>query len=546
MHGMITIKSMPFAQTNDAELVGESLAGKRDAFGQIVARYQSLICSLAYSATGSFGQSEDLAQETFITAWKHLSHLRERDKLRAWLCGIARNRINSFLRREGRQPVREAEPLEHLSESHAPEPLPPDYVMNREEEAILWRSLERIPEIYREPLVLFYREHQSVERVAQVLELSEDAVHQRLSRGRKLLQEQVLAFVEGALERTKPGKAFTLAVLASLPAFAISTKAAMVGATAKSATAKTVGSMGLLGALLGPLIVFVPNYIAYRVIVAGAHSDEERAHIKAFYRKIAVITLGFFIPIATVVLWLSWHEANRSYLSGLLATILVLIFLPTIWGLAFGSARKKREYYQRILAGEYAGVFPKPAWEYRSRTELFGLPLVHVRIGDRFSVLRKPVTAWIAMGESAIGGLFAMGACAIAPVSIGGLSLGLLSLGGLAVGGVALGGIALGVWPLFGGLIIGWQAFNGCFAIGWNAAVGAFALAHDFALGRFAFAAQANNEIAGQFIYPNVFFRCAEFVNRHWLWLNLFWMIPFFVQWRVAHRAAHTRAQLNH
>ena len=53
---------------NDAELVGESLAGNRDAFGQIIARYQSLVCSLAYSATGSLSQSEDLAQETFVAA----------------------------------------------------------------------------------------------------------------------------------------------------------------------------------------------------------------------------------------------------------------------------------------------------------------------------------------------------------------------------------------------------------------------------------------------------------------------------------------------
>lgn len=137
------------------------------------------------------------------------------------------------------------------------------------------------------------------------------------------------------------------------------------------------------------------------------------------------------------------------------------------------------------------------------------------------------------MGNSAIGGLFACGGLAIAPLSIGGLSIGLLSFGGLAVGIVALGGIALGIWPLFGGLLIGWQAFDGCFAIGWNAAVGMFALAHDFALGRFVLAAQANNEIARQLILPNSFFRFAEFINRHWLWLNLFWVVPFFVQWRV-------------
>jgi RNA polymerase sigma factor (sigma-70 family) len=83
------------AAQNDAKLVSATLAGDRDAFGQIVTRYQSLICSLAYSATGSLGQSEDLAQETFITAWRQLRELRDPEKLRSWLCGIARNLINN-------------------------------------------------------------------------------------------------------------------------------------------------------------------------------------------------------------------------------------------------------------------------------------------------------------------------------------------------------------------------------------------------------------------------------------------------------------------
>src|ERR1022692_1276214 len=225
---MTSLTEMP-----DNELVAQTLDGNRDAFGRIVSRYQSLICSLAYSATGSLGQSEDLAQETFITAWKHLRHLRERHKLRAWLCGTARTRINNNPRRGGREPLRDAETLDSAPDSPAPEPLPHDQTISNEEQAILWRSLERIPEIYREPLVLYYREHQSVEKVAEALELSEDAVKQRLSRGRKLLHEQVLAFVEGALEKTNPGKAFTIGVLASLPVvLTTSAKAATLGAAA--------------------------------------------------------------------------------------------------------------------------------------------------------------------------------------------------------------------------------------------------------------------------------------------------------------------------
>src|ERR1043166_6279759 len=203
---MTISKAMTAAENSDAELVAQSLNGNREAFGLIVTRYQSLICSLAYSGIGGLGQSEDVAQETFITAWKHLRHLREPSKLRSWLCGIARNRVNNFLRREGREPLRHAEELTSLQHAASGEAQPIEQAITREEQAILWRSLERIPELYREPLVLFYREGHSIERVAKSLELSEDAVKQRLSRGRKLLQEEVLSFVENALKRTSPGK----------------------------------------------------------------------------------------------------------------------------------------------------------------------------------------------------------------------------------------------------------------------------------------------------------------------------------------------------
>ena len=214
------------AEYSDAELVSRTLAGDRDAFSRIVSRYQILISTLAYSRIGHLGQSEDVAQETFITAWKHLRLLREPDKLRAWLCGIVRNRIHKSLQREGREPVHDAVPLEEAHDLPAREALPSEQAISREEEAILWRSLERIPELYREPLILFYREHQSIESVAAELELSEDAVKQRLSRGRKFLQEEVQAFVESALSRTAPGQAFAGAVLAALPA----APAAAVGA----------------------------------------------------------------------------------------------------------------------------------------------------------------------------------------------------------------------------------------------------------------------------------------------------------------------------
>ena len=535
---MMTSKSMPVVTDNDAELVRDTLAGKRDAFERIVSRYQSLICSLAYSATGSLGESEDLAQETFITAWTHLGHLRERHKLRSWLCGIARNRINNFLRREGREPVRAAESLEHAPESLSAEPLPVEYTITQEEQAILWRSLERIPEIYREPLVLFYREQKSIEAVAASLELSEDAVKQRLSRGRKLLHEQVLMFVAGALERTNPGKAFTMNVLAALPALHFTAKAAALGVAVKGAsTAKATGIMGVFSLLLGPLAVVLPNYLGYRLTLAGATSEAERQGIRSLFRKIAFITMGVVLPLAAVVLWCTRQQADRTYLTGVFATAIVLTYFPVMLYLGLKSRRQVRAHFAMVLELQHGGQFPPVAWEYRCPQTLLGLPLVHIRLGDRFALLRPPVKAWIAVGGRAIGGLLAVGTFALAPVSFGAMSVGLLSFGGLALGGCVLGGIAIGVWGLFGGLIIGWQAFGGCLTIAWNAAAGDFALAHGFALGRSALAAQANTALARQVIEANPLATWSQAVNRHWLWTNLGWIIPCFVQWLLSRQA---------
>ncbi len=143
----------------------------------------TLICSIAYSATGNVSCREDLAQETFIAAWAELRSLREREKLRGWLCGIVRHRIQRHRRDDLSEPVRQAASLEDAPESFALDPMPSEQAISREELAILWRSLEKIPEAYREPLILFYRQHQSIDQVAAALELSEDAVKQRVSGG---------------------------------------------------------------------------------------------------------------------------------------------------------------------------------------------------------------------------------------------------------------------------------------------------------------------------------------------------------------------------
>jgi RNA polymerase sigma factor (sigma-70 family) len=522
---------------SDSELVTQSLAGNRDAFGRIVARYQSLLCSLAYSATGSLSQSEDLAQETFVTAWKQLADLREPEKLRSWLCRISRNLTCDAVRKQCREPIHKAEPLEEIQESPAPEPLPSDYTVSQEERSILWRSIQRIPEIYREPLVLYYREHQSVQHVAAALDLSEDAVKQRLSRGRKLLHEQVLAFVEGALERTNPGKAFTLGVLAALPAFSISAKAATVGAAAANggATAKAIAASGLSTAVLAPMLGFFGNYIAYRIGMDGAQSGHEREGIKSFYRKLIACVLGFFIAYGLLMIWAREFINGRHLIYSSVIFGLVLPFSFMLLANGFFWLRFPRKLLAELTAKGVTANPAKPAWEYRSKFSLLGLPFIHIRVTSGLAVVATPVKAWIAAGNQAVGLLFAFGGVAIAPVSIGGFALGLLSFGGGSVGLLSLGGFSVGLWS-FGALAFGWQVFGAC-AIAWNAASGGVAVAHDFAVGGIALALQANNEAARSYLRSSLFLQHAHLALRYLAWLNLLWVIPMVARWRVVVRS---------
>ena len=120
----MTNHTLHFAERTDADLVADSLNGRPDAFRHIVERYQTLVCSIAYSATGSVSRSEDVAQETFLTAWRQLSALREPEKLRSWLCGIVRNHAHRNWRGERNEPVRNATPLEEAHDTPAPEPMP--------------------------------------------------------------------------------------------------------------------------------------------------------------------------------------------------------------------------------------------------------------------------------------------------------------------------------------------------------------------------------------------------------------------------------------
>ena len=131
------------------------------------------------------------------------------------------------------------------------------------------------------------------------------------------------------------------------------------------------------------------------------------------------------------------------------------------------AARPDDAALARELAELRRCVKRRDGYEYRSKTTLFGLPLVHIKISRYGNAVAKGI---IAIGNISVG-VLSLGGLALGLLSFGGVSLGLL----FAFGGCALGGIS------FGGFSIGALAFGG-FAVGIYA-IGGSAFAHTLAVG---------------------------------------------------------------
>lgn len=104
----------------------------------------------------------------------------------------------------------------------------------------------------------------------------------------------------------------------------------------------------------------------------------------------------------------------------------------------------------------------KTYFEYKSKTTLFGVPLVHINIG-----LGRVAKGIISVGLCSVG-VISFGLLSLGILSLGLLSLGLLALGSISAGVLALGGVAFGLVIAFGGVAIGTFSFGGC-------SIGAFA-----------------------------------------------------------------------
>ena len=532
------------SETNDLELLALAQSGDQSAYGQLVSRHQTLVVSLAYSICGDFARSQDLAQEAFITAWRQLGALEDAAKFKAWLCGITRNLGHNFVRQQTLRADRPDASLEATAEAVADSPSPHDHAVTREEASIVWRALEQLPETYREPLILFYREHHSVERVATALDLSEDTVKQRLSRGRGMLRDQVENLVERSLGFTTPGVMFTTAVLSALPLAATQIAVATTAGTAAKGGAMAKASLSLAWLSLGliPVLNIAASWFAGRQLLKQARNPGEHAFFKRLVWASGLISAIMVIGILALHQWdfarlknykeqlvqslpqsrplsvpgvrgsdtektveevIVQHRQQRPAPYDTKTPALVLLgwtglcFTASVI-VALWSGRRYLAFYREWRPAEnirrrrfMLHFYPSRALAYRSKLTAFGLPLVDIRFGHSPDepVLRGTARGWIAIGDIAHGVVFALGGFATGGIALGGVAVGVVSMGGLSLGLLALGIVAVGGVANAFLLAVGYEAFGVLLGFGFEAATGLVAVAKHIAADGSLFAA---------------------------------------------------------
>ncbi len=181
--------------TELAETVVRAQNGDRDAFGELVERFERTVHAICLRRLGNPSEALELTQEVFLHVMKRIDQLREPERFAGWLRQVAaRMAINRATRRV-QPPNVDAEILEAAGEGHL---APLDELIARERAQRLHAGLARLKDLDRETLVAFYLRGRSLIEMADDLEVPIGTIKRRLHTARKRLKVELEAGVADA------------------------------------------------------------------------------------------------------------------------------------------------------------------------------------------------------------------------------------------------------------------------------------------------------------------------------------------------------------
>jgi RNA polymerase sigma-70 factor, ECF subfamily len=184
-------------QNDEALLIAGILSGESHLYHELIRPYERSVYMTALSVVKNEADAEDVAQEAFLKAFRHISSFRSESKFGTWLISIVLNEARGRLRRQAilRMESLDDNPADGSGVSPALlrdwREIPLQVVERKEIRELLQRAVLGLPEIYREVFLLRDVEELSVAETAEVLAISVPSVKVRLHRARILLQKQL-------------------------------------------------------------------------------------------------------------------------------------------------------------------------------------------------------------------------------------------------------------------------------------------------------------------------------------------------------------------
>lgn len=172
---------------SDGEVVADVRRGNREAFGDLVRRYQGRLFGLVLMIVRQPAAAEEVTQDAFVRAYTHMDRYDTSRPLYPWLATIAVRLAQNWLREYERTRAREGTPLEHAHEpGRASTSLA--VLISDEHSRSLWRAVAALPSGERTAVILYYRDEMAVHDIARALGVTTGTIKTLLFRARRHLR----------------------------------------------------------------------------------------------------------------------------------------------------------------------------------------------------------------------------------------------------------------------------------------------------------------------------------------------------------------------
>jgi RNA polymerase sigma-70 factor (ECF subfamily) len=179
---------------SDEELVARSRGGDLESFNQLVLRWERPIYALAYRVIGREEDARDVAQETFLRAFRALSGFKGQAKFSSWLYRITLNLCRDWIRRERRTPIAptpEGLDLVELAGEATPSESIEDLVSRQELGRAVAKAMALLPDEQRTAIILKEYHGLTFQEIADLLDCPLSTVKTRLYQGLTVLRRHL-------------------------------------------------------------------------------------------------------------------------------------------------------------------------------------------------------------------------------------------------------------------------------------------------------------------------------------------------------------------